>query len=83
MKIVKITTQTVCDNGACTNGAEYRIVRADTLLTNSLNLCPFCTKELHTLFGTVLAPKAVENLIKKAQKKTKELGERKDEKQNG
>ncbi len=77
MKIVKITTQTVCDNGACTGSAEYRIARADTLLANSLNLCPECVKGLHTLFGTVLAPKAVGNLIKKAQMKSKELGKEK------
>ena len=75
MKIVKTIAQNLCDNGACPNRAEYLIAREDTLLANSLSLCSACSKELYSLFGGILAPKAVSNLIKKAQMKNKILGE--------
>ncbi len=75
MKIVKSTAQTLCDNGACPNKAEYLIIREDTLLANSLNFCSACVKELGSLFTNIFSPRPVGNLIKKAQQKNRALGE--------
>jgi hypothetical protein len=73
MKLVKTGSPTGCDNGACAERAEYLVQREDTALADSLFLCPSCVKELYSLFGGILAPKAAGNLIKKAQEKNAAL----------
>lgn len=81
MKIVKTQAHTLCDNGACRHMAEYLVSREDTPLANSLNICSSCVKELYALFGGIVRPKVVGNIIKKAQLNSQPL-RRKDEKQD-
>ena len=69
MKLVKAKNNNLCDNGACSNRAEYMVLREDTELSNSLNLCSDCIKALRDMFYSEIAPKAVTNLIHKAEKR--------------
>lgn len=68
MKLIKSETINLCDNGACANKADYMVIREDTTLENSLNLCTGCMKTLQELFLKECSPRYVRNLIHKAEK---------------